>query len=328
MNMGKLVFLKQFINENASLHGDNPEAILKILIAVQKASTKVHTTINKAGLEDVLGAAGAKNIQGEQVQKLDLFANDRFIKELKDIDHIAAIASEENEEIIPLNDTGEYLFATDPLDGSSNIDVNISVGTIFSVYKRTRKGTPKKEEFNRYGYEQVLAGYVLYGTSTVLVYTCGNGVHAFTFDTSVNSFALTHASIKTPEQGSIFSINEGNYNTLEKGVQDYIAYCKKLNSKKKRTNTARFIGSLVADFHRNMLKGGIFIYPATTDAPEGRLRLLYECNPIAMIAEQAGGIATWGKDRLLDIKSKNIHQRTPFFTGSKEMMEKAISYLN
>ena len=328
MNKGKLIFLKQFINENASLHGDNSEAILKILIAVQKASTKVHTTINKAGLEDILGAAGEENIQGEQVQKLDLFANDQFIKELKDIDHIAAIASEENEEIIPLNDTGEYLFATDPLDGSSNIDVNISVGTIFSVYKRTRKGTPKKEEFNRYGYEQVLAGYVLYGTSTVLVYTCGNGVHAFTFDTSVNSFALTHASIKTPKKGTIFSINEGNYNILDKGVQDYIAYCKKLNSEKKRTNTARFIGSLVADFHRNMLKGGIFIYPATTDAPEGRLRLLYECNPIAMIAEQAGGIATWGKDRLLDIKSKDIHQRTPFFTGSKEMMEKAMSYLD
>ena len=328
MNKGKLLFLKQFINENASLHGDNPEAILKILIAVQKASTKVHTTINKAGLENILGAAGAENIQGEQVQKLDLFANDRFIKELKDIDHVAAIASEENEDIIPLNNTGEYLFATDPLDGSSNIDVNISVGTIFSVYKRTRKGMPNKEEFNRYGYEQVLAGYVLYGTSTVLVYTCGNGVHAFTFDTNINSFALTHASIKTPKKGTIFSINEGNYNTLEKGVQDYIAYCKKLNSEKKRTNTARFIGSLVADFHRNMLKGGIFIYPATADAPDGRLRLLYECNPIAMIAEQAGGIATWGKDRLLDIKSKDIHQRTPFFTGSKEMMEKAMSYLD
>ena len=328
MNKGKLVFLKQFINENASLHGDDPDAILKILIAVQKASTKVHTTINKAGLEDILGGAGAENIQGEQVQKLDLFANDRFIKELKDIDHVAAIASEENEEIIPLNDTGEYLFATDPLDGSSNIDVNISVGTIFSVYKRTRKGTPKKEEFNRYGYEQVLAGYVLYGTSTFLWYTCGNGVHAFTFDTSVNSFALTHASIKTPKKGTIFSINEGNYNTLEKGVKDYIAYCKKLNSEKKRTNTARFIGSLVADFHRNMLKGGIFIYPATADAPEGRLRLLYECNPIALIAEQCGGIATCGKDRLLDIKTKDIHQRTPFFTGSKEMMEKAMSYLD
>lgn len=328
MNKGKLVLLKQFINENASLHGDNSEAILKILIAVQKASTKVHTTINKAGLEDILGSAGSKNIQGEQIQKLDLFANEQFIKELKDIDHVAAIASEENEEIIPLNDSGEYLFATDPLDGSSNIDVNISVGTIFSVFKRTRNGIPKKEEFNRYGYEQELAGYVLYGTSTVLVYTCGNGVHAFTFDTSLNSFALTHASIKTPKKGNIFSINEGNYNTMDKGVQDYIAYCKKLNHEKNRTNTARFIGSLVADFHRNMLKGGIFIYPATTDAPEGRLRLLYECNPIAMIAEQAGGIATWGKNRLLDIKSKNIHERTPFFTGSKEMMEKAISYLD
>jgi len=328
MSNNNMVLLNQFVGENTQLHGDDPEAMLKILTAVEKASTNVHRTINKAGLEDILGAAGSENVQGEQVQKLDLFANEQFIENLQEIGHIAAIASEENEEIIPLNETGEYLFATDPLDGSSNIDVNISVGTIFSVFKRTLKGAPKKEEFNRYGYEQILAGYVLYGTSTVLVYTCGHGVHAFTFDTSTNAFTLTHASIKTPEKGNIFSINEGNYNTLDKGVKDYISYCKELNKKGKRTHTARFIGSLVADFHRNMLKGGIFIYPATADAPKGRLRLLYECNPIAMIAEQAGGLATWGTDRLLDIKTEEIHQRTPFFTGSKEMMEKAISCLD
>jgi len=327
MNNKDLVLLNQFVGEKTELHGDDPKAMLKILTAVEKASTIVHRTINKAGLEDILGAAGSENIQGEQVQKLDLFANEQFIENLKDTGHIAAIASEENEEIISLNETGEYLFATDPLDGSSNIDVNISVGTIFSVFKRTRKGTPKKEEFNRYGHEQILAGYVLYGTSTVLVYTCGHGVHSFTFDTNTNTFALTNASIKTPEKGTIFSINEGNYNTLDKGVLDYIGYCKELNGKGKRTHTARFMGSLVADFHRNMLKGGIFIYPATADAPKGRLRLLYECNPIAMIAEQAGGLATWGAERLLDIKAKELHERTPFFTGSKEMMEKALSFL-
>jgi len=327
MNNKDLVLLNQFVGEKTELHGDDPKAMLKILTAVEKASTIVHRTINKAGLEDILGAAGSENIQGEQVQKLDLFANEQFIENLKDTGYIAAIASEENEEIISLNETGEYLFATDPLDGSSNIDVNISVGTIFSVFKRTRKGTPKKEEFNRYGHEQILAGYVLYGTSTVLVYTCGHGVHSFTFDTNTNTFALTNASIKTPEKGTIFSINEGNYNTLDKGVLDYIGYCKELNGKGKRTHTARFMGSLVADFHRNMLKGGIFIYPATADAPKGRLRLLYECNPIAMIAEQAGGLATWGTERLLDIKAKELHERTPFFTGSKEMMEKALSFL-
>ncbi len=328
MRIDNMVLLNEFVEKNSSLHGKHPTAMLQILIAVEKASTKVHSTINKAGLEDILGAVGGENIQGEQIQKLDLFANDEFIKQLRKIGHIAAIASEENEEIIPLNNTGDYLFATDPLDGSSNIDVNISVGTIFSVFKRTTKGAPKKEEFNRYGHEQVLAGYVLYGTSTVLVYTCGSGVHAFTFDTNTDSFTLTNASIKTPKKGAIYSINEGNYNTLDKSVQDYIAHCKELNSDKKRTHTARFIGSLVADFHRNMLKGGIFIYPATADAPNGRLRLLYECNPIAMIAEQSGGIATWGRKRLLDIKSDHIHQRTPFFTGSKEMMQKALSYLD
>jgi fructose-1,6-bisphosphatase I len=328
MSKENLVLLNQFVEENTTLHGENPQVMLTILNAVEKASKTVHHTINRAGLVNILGAAGSENIQGEQVQKLDLYANDQFIDALQECGHIAAIASEEDEEIITLNETGEYLFATDPLDGSSNIDVNISVGTIFSVFKRTEKGTPKAEEFNRYGHEQILAGYVLYGTSTVLVYTCGHGVHAFTFDAKPEVFTLSNASIKTPESGNIFSINEGNYNSVEKGIQDYVTYCKELNSDGKRTHTARFMGSLVADFHRNMLKGGIFIYPATADAPKGRLRLLYECNPIAMIAEQAGGVATWGKERLLDIKASDIHQRTPFFTGSKEMMKIALSFLN
>ena len=328
MTTKNLVLLNQFVSENPALHGEDPKAMLAILKAVEKASTTVHHTINRAGLLDVLGAAGSENIQGEEVQKMDLFANDQFIEALKECGHIAAIASEEDDEIISLNDSGEYLFATDPLDGSSNIDVNISVGSIFSVFKRKEKGTAKPDEFNRYGHEQILAGYVLYGTSTVLIYTCGNGVHSFTFDPKPEVFALVNADVRTPENGNIYSINEGNYNSLDKGIQEYVTYCKELKENGKRTHTARFMGSLVADFHRNMLKGGLFIYPATADAPKGKLRLLYECNPIAMIAEQAGGTATWGTERLLDIKAQDIHQRTPFFIGSKEMMKVAISFLS
>ena len=322
-----MILLEDHIQNSKERHGANPEAMLSILKDIERASKTVHHTINRAGLLDILGAAGTENVQGEQVQKMDLFANDQFIEALKEGGQIAAIASEEDEEIIILNENAEYILATDPLDGSSNIDVNISVGTIFSVFKRTRTGKPQEEEFFRYGHEQVLAGYVLYGTSTVLVYTCGTGVLAFTFDAESGLFGLTNEDIKTPEKGNIFSINEGNYNSLEKGIQDYVTYCKELNEKGKRTHTARFMGSLVADFHRNMLKGGIFIYPATADAPKGRLRLLYECNPIAMIAEQAGGVATWGSERLLDIKATELHQRTPFFIGSKAMMKKAMSYL-
>jgi len=328
MSKDNLVLLNQFVDENPALHGEDPKAMLAILKAVEKASTTVHHTINRAGLLDVLGAAGSENIQGEEVQKMDLFANDQFTAALKECGHIAAIASEEDDEIISLNDTGEYLFATDPLDGSSNIDVNISVGSIFSVFKRTEKGTPNADEFNRFGHEQILAGYVLYGTSTILIYTCGKGVHSFTFDPKPEVFILVNPAVKTPKNGNIYSINEGNYNTLDKGIQNYVTYCKELKENGKRTHTARFMGSLVADFHRNMLKGGIFIYPATADAPKGKLRLLYECNPIAMIAEQAGGTATWGTQRLLDIKAHDIHQRTPFFIGSKEMMKKALSFLS
>jgi fructose-1,6-bisphosphatase I len=327
MSKENLILLNQFVKENDTLHGENSSVMLDILKAIEKASTTVHHTINRAGLLDVLGAAGSENVQGEEVQKMDLFANDQFIKALDECGHIAAIASEENDEIISLNNSGEYLFATDPLDGSSNIDVNISVGSIFSVFKRTEKGEVKAEEFNRYGHEQILAGYVLYGTSTVLIYTCGHGVHSFTFDPKLEVFALVNPSVKTPETGNIYSINEGNFNSLDKGIQNYVTYCKELQGNGKRTHTARFMGSLVADFHRNMLKGGVFIYPATADAPKGKLRLLYECNPIAMIAEQAGGTATWGTKRLLDIKASDIHQRTPFFTGSKEMMKKALSFL-
>ncbi len=328
MNSKSSLSLQHFIEQNKKLHGDDPSSMLGILSAIENATENINKAINRAGLNDILGAVGSENIQGEQVQKLDLYANDQIIKSLKNCGLIAAVASEENEDIIPINASGDYLFATDPLDGSSNIDVNISVGTIFSVFKRVKKGEPTSDEFYRYGNEQVLAGYILYGTSTQLVYTCKSGVHIFTYDPERKCFILVNKYVETPHNGAIYSINEGNYNSLDLSVLKYIDYCKKLNDNGNRTHTARFMGSLVADFHRNMIKGGIFIYPATADAPLGRLRLLYECNPIALLAEQSGGRATCGSKRLLDIKVSELHQRTPFFTGSKNMMDKALSFIS
>ena len=288
--------------------------------------------INKAGLVDILGEAGQENVQGESVKKLDLYANEQFIAAFKSGGECAAVASEENEDIVILDglnsQNGKYLVSIDPLDGSSNIDVNISVGTIFSVLQRkdTNK-TVTKEEFFVAGKEQVAAGYVIYGSSTMLVYTTGNGVNGFTLDPSIGEFCLSHPNIQTPVNGEIYSVNEANLNTMSKGVKKYVSFCQQLDNNEKRTHTARFMGSLVADFHRNLLKGGIYIYPKTTAAPLGRLRLIYECAPLAWIAEEAGGKATDGKQRILDIVPTDLHQRTPYFIGSTQMVEKAESYM-
>ncbi|MDE7073510.1 MAG: class 1 fructose-bisphosphatase, partial [Odoribacter sp.] len=228
-----------------------------------------------------------------------------------------------------LSRDAKYIFCMDPLDGSSNIDVNVSIGTIFSVYRRKSKlgDVANVEDFLQRGCEQVAAGYVIYGSSTMLVYTTGKGVNGFTLDTSIGEFCLSHPNIKTPEKGSIYSINEGNYEKFPEGVKKYIKYCQETDKETKRPYSSRYIGSLVADFHRNLLKGGIFIYPETNSHPNGKLRLLYECNPIAFIAEQAGGMATNGVGRILDIKPENIHQRVPFYTGTKEMVQKVENFL-
>jgi fructose-1,6-bisphosphatase I len=297
------------------------------------ASKVVNHEVNKAGLVDILGDAGETNIQGEDQQKLDVYANEVFMRTLVNRQIVCGIASEEEDNFVIIegknkSHDNKYIVLIDPLDGSSNIDVNVSVGTIFSIYRRVSPlGTPVTEEdFLQPGNLQVAAGYVVYGTSTLLVYTTGHGVNGFTLNPAIGTFYLSHPAMTFPEKGNIYSINEGNYIHFPQGVKDYLKYCQE--EEEDRPYTSRYIGSLVSDFHRNMIKGGIYIYPTSTKAPEGKLRLLYECNPIAFLAEQAGGEASDGYRRTLNIKPKELHQRVPFFCGSKEMVEKVEEFMS
>lgn len=305
----------------------------RLLHHMSIAAKMVNKKVNKAGLVDILGEAGETNIQGEEQKKLDVFADQNFIAALRASGECCGIITEENKEIITfyehLTKDAKYIVCMDPLDGSSNIDVNVSIGTIFSIYLRmSPRGTRAVEEdFLQEGNKQVAAGYILYGSSTVMVYTTGRGVNGFTLDPSIGEFCLSHPEIKTPSSGKIYSINEGNYIKFPVGVKQYIKYCQERDEKTGRPFTSRYIGSLVADFHRNMLKGGIFLYPETENTPKGKLRLIYECNPIAFLAEQAGGKASDGKQRILDIKPESLHQRIPFYTGSLEMVKKVEEFL-
>ncbi|UII29320.1 class 1 fructose-bisphosphatase [Fulvivirga maritima] len=294
----------------------------QLLRDIALAGKVVNREINKAGLINIIGPIGSQNVQGEDQQKLDVLANIRFIRALTKGGEACAIVSEEDEEITDLENEGKYVIAIDPLDGSSNIDVNVSVGTIFSIYRRfTPVGTPvTKEDVLQKGQEQVAAGYLLYGSSTMLVYTTGHGVNGFTYEPSLGEYFLSHPDMTIPEDGKVYSINEGSYNSFEEPVKEYVEYCKS------NSISARYIGSLVADFHRNLLKGGIYIYPSTEASPAGKLRLLYECNALAFIVEQAGGDASDGGRRILEIQPEEFHQRVPLFIGSKKMVEKAISY--
>lgn len=296
----------------------------QLLRDIALASKIVNRETNRAGLANIGGAFGQTNVQGEEQQKLDVIANIRFTRALTKGGEVCAVVSEEDDEVIDLqNGSGKYVVAIDPLDGSSNIDVNISIGTIFSIYRRkTPVGSPiTVEDIMQPGNQQVAAGYVLYGSSTMLVYTTGHGVNGFTYEQSLGEFFLSHPDMQAPEDGKIFSINEGSYNQFEEGLKKYLDYCKERNF------SARYIGSLVADFHRNLLKGGIYIYPATTKAPSGKLRLLYEANALAFIAEQAGGAATNGHIRILDINPSSLHERTPLYIGSPKMVAKAEEFL-
>jgi len=302
----------------------------RLMNSIKLAAKMVSYKVNQAGLVDINGAIGTENVQGEQQQKLDVIANDIFIDTLTQREIVCGIGSEENDEFIEIKGSGinnKYVILMDPLDGSSNIDVNVSVGTIFSIYRRVSEvGTPVTlEDFLQKGDAQVAAGYVIYGSSTMLVYTTGNGVNGFTLNPSLGSFFLSHPNMKIQEDGEIYSVNEGNFNAFEEGVKDYIHYCK--SAKNKKPYSSRYIGSLVADVHRNILKGGIYMYPGTISKPNGKLRLLYECNPFAFIIEQAGGKATDGKQRILEIQPTQLHQRVPFFCGSKNMVEKVESFL-
>jgi len=297
------------------------------------AAKRVNVEVNKAGLVDILGDAGSVNIQGEDVKKLDIFANDQFTGVLQHGISCAGIASEELDEYIafddPISRNSKYVCLFDPLDGSGNIDVNISIGTIFGVYRRvTEKGQlANQDDFLQPGTQQVAAGYIIYGSSTMMVYATRRGVNGFTLDQTIGEFTLSHPDIKCPDFGNIYSVNHGNFYRYEQGVKEYITACQKKDKSNGGPYTQRYIGSMVADVHRNLIKGGIFMYPGTTDKPKGKLRLLYECNPFAFILAVAGGRATDGHQRILDIKPTELHQRTPMFIGNKGMMDELETYL-
>ena len=317
------IALDRFIKNNQGQFQYASGELSQLLRDIALASKVVNREVNKAGLIDIMGALGSQNSAGDDQQKLDVLANIRFTRALTKGGEVCALISEETESYLDLNNKGKYVIAIDPLDGSSNIDVNVSIGTIFSIYRRkSPEGTPiREEDILQKGSEQVAAGYILYGSSTMLVYTTGHGVNGFTYEPTLGEYFLSHPDQKMPEDGKIFSVNEGPAASFPASVEKYLQYCKKDGS-----YTARYIGSLVADFHRNMLKGGIYIYPGTAKNPQGKLRLMYECNALAFIAEQAGGLASDGKNRILDIQPKTLHQRTPFYVGSKKMVEKAKSF--
>lgn len=297
------------------------------------AAKRVNVEVNKAGLVDILGDYGTTNVQGEEVKKLDVYANNQFVGALKHGISCAGIGSEELDDVVifddPVSNNSKYVCLFDPLDGSSNIDVNVSIGTIFSVYRRvSERGKPcTKEDFLQQGNKQVAAGYVIYGSSTMFVYATKRGVNGFTLDPQIGEFCLSHPNIKCPEKGKIYSVNHGNFFQYEQGVKEYITACQKKTKADGGPYTQRYIGSMVADVHRNLIKGGIFTYPGTIDKPKGKLRLMYECNPFAYIVEKAGGKATNGKQRILDIQPTELHQRTPLFIGSNKMMEELETYL-
>lgn len=318
--MSNLITIERHILEQQKFFPDAQGELTDLLNDVAFAAKLVRREVVRAGLVDILGFTGSTNVQGEEVKKLDLFANEKIISAIGQHGRFAIMGSEENEGIIipPKNESGNYALLFDPLDGSSNIDVNVSVGTIFSIYK-LKGDDPGKASLSdclQHGYEQVAAGYVIYGSSVVMVYTTGHGVHGFTYDPTIGEFLLSHENIITPKSGKYYSINEGSYAQFNEGTKRYLDYIKEEDPATNRPYSTRYIGSLVADFHRNLLTGGVFVYPPTTKHLKGKLRLMYEANPLAFICEQAGGRATNGRDRILDIQPLELHQRTPLYIGS------------
>ncbi len=319
-----IVTLERHILEEQRKYGGRGD-FSSVLSQLVFAAKIVSAQVSKAGLVDILGNTGDTNIQGEEVQKLDAYANNVFINALNYIGRVCVMASEEERDIILIPDKypkGEYVVMFDPLDGSSNVDAGVSIGTIFSIYRRKSKGSGNGdvEDCLQPGYSQYAAGYIIYSTSTIFVYTTGAGVNGFTLDPAVGEFILSYPDIRIPERGKIYSINEGYYNYWKKGTREYIDYLKSDENTIKKPYSLRYIGSLVADFHRNLLYGGIFLYPEDTKDPKkptGKLRLLYEANPLAYVVEQAGGYASTGYERILDIKPRDLHQRVPLIIGSK-----------
>jgi fructose-1,6-bisphosphatase I len=321
-----LLTLQQHILEEQRRHHPHATGDFSWLLSgITLAAKMIESRVRRAGLCDILGSAGQENVQGEAVQKLDVFANQALLHCLGGRGNVAVMASEEDEEpiVVPRDrEHGRYVVVYDPLDGSSNIDVNVSVGTIFAIFRRNPDPTGSRDPLSdvlQPGTQQVAAGYVVYGSSTMLVYTAGNGVHGFTLDPSIGAFIISHENVKMPEQGSLYSVNEANADTFPEAYRRYLARLRAGDAG--QVYSSRYIGSLVADFHRTLLKGGIFLYPPTRQHPRGKLRLMYEANPIAFLAEQAGGAATDGEGRILEITPAGLHQRTPLVVGSRVEME-------
>jgi len=329
----RILTLNEFIIQRQKDFPFAKGELSSLLSHIGTAAKIVNKKINKAGLVDIIGKAGQVNIQGENQQKLDVFADKVFIDSLRASGECCGVATEENQSEIVFTDKfareGKYVVCMDPLDGSSNIDYNVSVGTIFSIYRRIseRGDLVTTDDFIQSGDNQVAAGYIIYGSSTMMVYTTGSGVNGFTLDPSIGEFCLSHPCITTPADGHIYSVNEGNYVNFPDGIKKYIKYCQERDEETGRPYTSRYIGSLVSDFHRNLLLGGVFMYPSTAKAPEGKLRLVYECNPISFIAEQAGGKASDGKRRILNIEPSSLHVRSPFYTGSANMVNRIEEFL-
>ena len=320
MEPQRFMTLPRHILEGEKAHPEATGELSALLSELALATKVISLEVNKAGLVDILGYTGEENIHGDRVKKLDIYAHDMLIKAMDHGGHFCVMASEEEEDIIHIpakHKIGKYVLLFDPLDGSSNIDANVSIGTIFSIYKRiSPDGTPGTlEDCLQRGVEQVAAGYVVYGSSTIMIYSAGHGVHGFTLDPSFGEFLLSHENIQIPKKGKIYSINEGNYKFWHTGLKKYI---KHLQNDLEKPYSARYIGSMVADIHRNLLYGGIFMYPADYRNPNGKLRLMYECNPMAYLTEQAGGRASDGKNRILEIKPQHLHQRIPIYIGSEE----------
>lgn len=331
--MNGILTLDEFIIQRQTEFDYSTGEFSRILRDIGFAGKVVHREVNKAGLVEILGKTGTTNVQGEEVQKLDEYANNRFIEALRFGGECAGVCSEENETFIAFDDKNsidsKYIIAMDPLDGSSNIDVNVSVGTIFTIYRRKSGflGKPcQLEDFLQRGTSQVAAGYIIYGSSTMLVYTAGHGVNGFTLDPSIGEFCLSHPKIRIPKKGVFYSYNHGNYTKFTESIRNYVDHCFK-ETVNGTSYGYRYVGSMVADIHRNLLKGGIFMYPKTSDAVNGKLRLVYECNPMAFIVEQAGGRATNGHQRIMEIEPKELHQRTPIFIGSEDMVLEVESFL-
>jgi len=328
----KVITIERYIIEGERQHPGATGNFSAVLRDLTLAIKVIWREVSKAGLVNILGLAGKENIHGDVVKKLDVFADETIYKAMDHGGHLCVMASEENEGVLHIPDNypkGKYVLLFDPLDGSSNFDANVTIGTIFSIYRRvSNSGKGTLADCTQPGYKQLAAGYVIYGSSTMLVYTTGDGVHGFTLDPSIGEFLLSHENIRIPKRGKIYSVNEGNYRYWDEGVKKYIKYLQEEDKATGRPYSGRYIGSLVADIHRTLLYGGIFLYPGDTRHPNGKLRLMYEANPMSFIMEQAGGAATDGIRRILDVVPTTLHQKIPFFIGSEEDVAMCNEFLN